>query len=125
MHAAVKRFTFLDAGLIVALLGGAAFFLPFMQSREPDTIVVYKDNTLIARYPLSADRDFDVRGAFGPMKIRIERGGVRVLSSTCPQQVCVRTQPIKKTSQQVICEPNHVVLEIESLQKDSLDAISR
>jgi hypothetical protein len=96
-----------------------------MQSHEPDTVVVFKDNTLISRYPLSEDQDFIVHGALGPMKIRIERGRVRVLSSTCPQQVCVRTHPIGKTSQQVICEPNHVVLEIESRQKDSLDAISK
>jgi hypothetical protein len=120
----IKRFTWLDGTLMAALLGAAALFLPFMQSRQPDTVVVYRDNAVIAWYPLSVNSDFTVRGVVGPMKIRIERGRARVLSATCPEQICVRTRPIGKTSQQVICEPNHVVLEIESKKQDTVDAIT-
>jgi len=121
----IKRFTLLDAAIIAALAAAGVMFLPYMGSRRPDTLVVFRDNTPIARYPLPHDLDFTVQGAFGPMKIRIERGRARVLSATCPEQICVRSRPIGKTSQQVICEPNHVVLEIESTKQDTLDAITR
>jgi hypothetical protein len=121
---ALKRFTVLDFLIICALAGGAVFFVPFMQSNTPDTVFVYRDNTLIARYPLTNDYSFTVRGALGPMKIRIKDKAVRVDSATCPERICVKTRPISKTAQQIICEPNHIVLEI-SPAKDTIDGVSR
>jgi hypothetical protein len=95
-----------------------------MQSHAPDTVVVYRNAAEIARYPLAENRTFTIRGALGPMEIRIQNKAARVEKATCPEQLCVHSRPITATSQQVICEPNRVVLEI-SPSKDTLDALSR
>jgi len=121
----VKRFTLVDAALIATLTGGAALFIPAMQSQRPETVAVYRDKTLLARYPLTVNIDFIVRGTLGPMRVRIENGAVRVLSASCPEQICVKTKAIRKTSRQIICEPNHVVLEIESIKTNSIDAVTQ
>jgi hypothetical protein len=120
----MKRFTILDFFIIALLMGCTIFFVPLMQSNAPDTMVVYKDNTAIARYPLTENRSFAVRGALGPMKIRIQDKKVWVDSATCAGQICVHTRPITQTSQQIICEPNHIVLEISPL-KDTIDGVSK
>ena len=120
----LKRFTMLDLLIIITLAGSAFFFVPFMQSHTPHTVVVYRDNTPIAAYPLAEDCSFTIKGAIGPMKIKIEDKSVWVDSATCPEQICVKTRPISKTSQQIICEPNHIVLEI-SPAKDTIDGVSR
>lgn len=120
----MKRFTILDFLIICILTGCTVFFVPFMQSNTPDTVVVYKNNAAIARYPLSENRSFAVKGALGSMIIRIRDKTVRVDSATCPERICVHTRPISRTSQQIICEPNHIVIEI-SPAKDTIDAVSR
>jgi hypothetical protein len=120
----IKPFTVADFLLICALSGCAAFFVPFMQSHTPDTVAVYRDNASIARYPLGEDRCFYVQGHYGPMKIRIKDKAVSVDSVTCPERICKRTRPISRTSQQIICEPNHIVVEV-SPTKETLDGVSR
>ena len=122
MH--LRRFTIVDFAIVCALLGCAVCFVPLMQSHEPDTVVAYRDNAAVARYPLSENRSFTIKGAWGPMVIRIQDKTVRVESATCPAQLCVHSRPISETSQQIICEPNHIVLEI-SPSKDTIDGISR
>jgi hypothetical protein len=111
--------------LLVCLLAACTVsFVPFMQSHTPDTVVVYRDNVSIAQYPLTDNYLFTVKGAIGPMKIRIKDKTVSVDLATCPERICMRTRPISKTSQQIICEPNHIVLEI-SPAKDTIDGVSR
>jgi hypothetical protein len=120
-----KLFTPSDALFIVSLLVCAVFFLPYMHSHEPAAVIVYRDNQEIAKYPLNTDQDFEIKGKTGPMKIRIEHNQVRVLSATCPEHLCVKTRPIKKIAQQIVCEPNHIVIEINSKKQNDLDAVSR
>jgi hypothetical protein len=120
----IKRFTMLDFIVICILLGCTILFIPFMRSHAPDTVVVYKDNVSIACYPLMDDCSFTIQGAIGPIKICIKNKAVWVDSATCPERICVLTRPISKTSQQIICEPNHIVIEI-SPTKDTIDGVSR
>jgi hypothetical protein len=125
MQSKIKRFTVLDALLILLFFCCAGAYFPFMQSHEPDTVVVFKDNKIIARYPLSQEVEFTIHGLIGPIKVAVHNGRVSVLEATCPERLCVRTHPISKTSQQIICEPNHVALEIDSMRGDSLDATTK
>jgi hypothetical protein len=120
-----KRFGILDAPLILALLLCAAFFLPVLSSHAPATVVVYKDNAAIATYPLTDDCAFSISGARGIMKVKIKHGAVYVDSATCPEQLCVRTKPASQAFQQIICEPNHIVIEITSSKKAPVDAVSK
>jgi hypothetical protein len=120
----LRRFAPLDFLILIALLGGGVYFAPYMRSHEPDTVVVYRDNAVAACYPLSENRLFTIKGARGPMVIRVHDKTAAVESSTCPERMCVQTRPIAMTSQQIICEPNHIILEI-SPSKDTLDAVSR
>lgn len=117
--------TILDILLILALVAGAAAFFPFMQSNAPATAVIYLDNSAIAEYPLNQPKEFSINGALGQMVMDIDKEGIRVYAARCPNQICVHTGFIRIQGQQIICVPNHVIVEIHaSAQKDTaVDAI--
>jgi hypothetical protein len=120
-----KLFTLLDLCIIAACGAGAVFFFPFVQSHSPATIAVFRDNAKVAQYPLSQDRTFTVRGNGGAMTVSVENGGVRVLSSSCPKKICMLAGTIRHGGQQIVCVPNHVLIELETAPKGAVDAVTR
>jgi hypothetical protein len=120
-----RTVTILDGLIICMCLAGAIAFFPFMRSNAPATAVVYRDNARIAEYPLSETKEFSIAGAQGQMALDIDKGGIRVYAAHCPNQICVHTGFIKQPGQQIICVPNHVIVEIHSVSQkdDAVDAI--
>ena len=121
----VRPFTFFDAVLITLLVVGSLFCLPFLHNNQPGVVAVVRDNATIATYPLSTDCRVSVRGRIGPMQLEIRNRAVRVVSSTCPRQICLFAGRIGRTGQQIICSPNHILIEIISSRKDGPDAVTR
>jgi hypothetical protein len=61
----------------------------------------------------------------------LESGAVRIIESTCPDKICVRTGWISRPGQSIVCLPNRVVVRIEGSgikhgqgQGHDLDAIT-
>jgi len=106
-------------------MGSAIIAIPAMQSRTPSTVVILYNNATLARYPLNENRTCRINAALGPMDIAITNGTAKVVYSTCPQHICMRTGSIHTTGQQIVCAPNHIIIEICSAQKDGIDAVSR
>lgn len=122
----VKTFTSGDAVLLFVLVLSAVSAVPFIQSHSPATVVVYKDNTLYAKYPLDINNEFIIDGYEGRMKVRIADKGVAVVSSTCSKQICLHGGVIRMPFQQLICVPNHILIEIQSKNtKEKIDAFIR
>jgi hypothetical protein len=115
----------LDIVIIIALLFVSVAFIPFMDSRSPETVVVYKGDDVIAEYRLDEDRVFHVEGIDGTLEIEIRDEKVRVRSSSCRHQVCVNTGWISRSYEQIICAPNHVLLLIRSnSEEEEIDAVT-
>jgi hypothetical protein len=121
----VRSFTLLDGALVAALVAGSLFFFPLLTSNTAGDVAIIRDNTTIATYPLSSDRLILIRGRTGPMELEIKNKAVRVVSSTCPRQICLFAGHISRAGQQIICSPNHVLIEINSSRKDGPDAVTR
>lgn len=122
----INSFTLWDILLIVILLGVAIAFIPYFYTNQPAKIVVYRDNAVSAEYSLNQDREFVVAGHDGDMVVKIDDNHVAILSSTCKEQICVKSGKISRPYQQLICAPNHVLIEIHSSKADrDVDAITR
>ena len=123
----IKTVTLFDFLLIICLITGAFFSLPVIYAHQPSTVAVYKDNSLYAEYPLCEDREITLRGHEGPMKIQVQGCRVSIISSTCKEQICVKSGHISASFQQLICAPNHVLVEIRSKNKagKEIDAITQ
>jgi hypothetical protein len=120
-----KRFRILDIGCIACILIIGISLFPLYSGAGIKIVAVYKNNTLIAEYPLSENRRFTVDGAIGPMLIRINKTAVRVEHATCPKQLCVKTGAISLPYQQIICAPNKIIIEIQLKDGErDFDAIS-
>jgi len=115
----------LDIIIIALLLAGAVSFWPFLQSHGPATVVVFRDNRCIARYPLSSDKVFSIRGKEGAMTMEIRDNSVRVVESSCPLGICVQTGAIRRHGQQIVCAPNHVLIELETSSGSAIDGVTQ
>src|SRR4051812_1897363 len=119
----------LDAA--VALLVGAAScwgFLAFTVSYGAKA-VVYVSNKKFAWYDLSAKKqEITLTTRIGPVKIEIGDGSARVISSPCPNKLCVKTGSIRHSHEEVICVPAQVIIVLESAGegkgKGGVDAIT-
>jgi|WetSurMetagenome_2_1015567.scaffolds.fasta_scaffold00008_14 hypothetical protein len=118
-------FRLLDAPVIAACAAGALAFWPLFQSHRPSTAAIFRDDEKIAEYPLSESRTVQIRGDLGEMTISIGADGACVLRSTCPKQICAHAGTIRQTGQQIICAPNHVLIELESSSGRAVDAVAK
>ncbi|MBD3347514.1 MAG: hypothetical protein GF401_20855 [Chitinivibrionales bacterium] len=121
-----RTFGIIDLVIIGALLLVSVAFIPLMKSYAPSTVAVYRDNRVIARYPLEADKRFTVHGEIGDVSVHIHNSRVSVEKSTCSKQICVTATPVSNVGQQIVCAPNHILVQIESSSEDKgPDAIAR
>jgi hypothetical protein len=114
-----------DLVVIIALLVAAVAFIPFMRAESRDTVLVYKGADVIAEYPLDEDKIFYVDGVDGSLEIEIKHERVRVRSSPCRNQICVKTGWISESYEQIVCAPNHVLVLIKSEdEEEEIDAVT-
>ena len=102
----------------VLLLFGAAYIITAV-IRQHRPIGAYArvsvDGRVIADYPLSQDIETVIDGySGGSLKLVIKEGTADVISSTCPDKICVRHSAVSRTGESIICMPNRVVVEIIS-----------
>ncbi|MFP4014497.1 MAG: NusG domain II-containing protein [Chitinispirillaceae bacterium] len=121
----LRSFGIADVVIIIALLGGIFTILPMVKATIPDSVAVFKQNTMIAQYPLDTDLIFSVKGNRGPVEIEIRDRKVRIIHVNCPHQICKRSGSISRPFEQLVCAPNHVLLEIRSTDsKKAVDGVT-
>jgi len=96
------------------------------QSREaagPTVAKVYEGENVVEVIDLDLDRVVDLPGSH--VRLEVKEGAVRVLTSDCPQQICVSGGWIRRPRQVIACVPNKTLVTIESAEPPFLDAIAR
>lgn len=96
-------------------------------SSGPPMVLIYHDDTLLARYPIPEDGKaihFHAHGELGDSEILIDRNGARFVSSPCSGQYCVSHGQRKEHGDIIACVPNRIMIAIEASESsDTLDAI--
>ena len=113
----------------VLLLFGAAYIITAVirQHRPAGAYVrVSVDGSIIADYPLSQDFETVINGySDGNLRLVIKDGTADVISSTCPDKICVKHNAVSRTGESIICMPNRVVVEIISADEyQEIDGVS-
>jgi hypothetical protein len=124
-HRTLHPFSYLDGLIIISCVAGALAFWPLVQSHRPATVVVFRDDTKIAEYPLSTPRVVTLRGRHGDITLSVRDNGVCVVSADCPRQVCVRAGTIRQNGQQIVCAPNHILIELQASSGNTVDAVTK
>jgi hypothetical protein len=119
-----RRFAWLDALIILTVVGGLCYSIAALPRQEGATVNIYREGRLIARYPLSKNRDVTIDGAIGKMVLRIENGSARVVSASCKEKICVSVGAIRRPSQEIVCVPNRVMITVSS-RSSEYDAFTK
>lgn len=69
-------------------------------------------------FPLDAEELVTIPGPLGDTIVEIGGGGARVVSSPCPDQVCVVAGAIRSRGQWSACLPNRVMLYVSDASGD-------
>lgn len=99
--------------LWAALIAAAALLLLllFSPSSAKPTASIYLEDRLLGTYSLEEDRVFSLEECPG-ITFEIRDGAIRFASSDCPDQTCVRTGFLSRSSQYAVCLPHRVSIRI-------------
>jgi hypothetical protein len=109
-----RTFTAVDAMIAAAMICGAAAAFAAATAVLPDRVAVYRQNTIIAEYPLKDDVSFTVNGKIGPVGIEIKNGAASITHATCPKGICAAAGAANSPNIQLICAPNNIMVKIVS-----------
>lgn len=116
----MKRNTALSVLLILVLGVALVAFGMYAQRKSPEgSIVIVKsigkdENTVVARQPLlSGDRVvIPVEGPLGTTIVEVVGGRAHVISSPCPDKVCIHMGWLQRVGDYSACLPNRVLVEV-------------
>ena len=103
-----------DILLFVCLLifGIAVSWLSLSGGMTGENVRVTVDGQLYGIYPLSENREIEIKQNGHTNHITIKDGTVAMTSSSCKNQVCVQTGAISQTKDVIVCLPNKILVEI-------------
>lgn len=75
-------------------------------------------------YPLCVDREVAATGPLGDELVAIEDGQAFVVSSPCPNQICIAQGRISRPAQWIACLPNRIFITVEGNAAGAPDALA-
>ena len=114
-----------DWVLLAAMVALGAALLLMQQGGGAATVRVTGTDGFSETFDLGEDRTVEVPGPLGTTVVAVRDGAARVISSPCPQQICVRMGPARRAGEVIVCVPNGVVVELAGEGHGRVDAITR
>jgi hypothetical protein len=112
--------------IFFVLLASASFRLSAVRSENPQTrsAQVMVNNRVAGEIDLHQPKIISVRGRLGEVALEVAAQRVRVRSSSCPNQFCVKQGFVSRPGQMLVCVPNHLAVLITGRRPNHLDAIT-
>ena len=85
-------------------------------------MVVKVDGVIQGTYSLSEDGRIEIND--GTNVIEISNGKADMIEADCPDQLCVNQKAVSRNHENIICLPNKVVVEVESVEESEYDAVT-
>ena len=111
--------------IILTVVGGLCFSIAALPRQEGATVNIYREGRLVARYPLSKNRDVTIDGAIGKLVLRIANGSARVVEASCKEKICISVGAIRRPSQEIVCVPNRVMITVSASGGSEFDAFTK
>lgn len=101
-----------DTFLIIGVLFASAliyFAFSFFNRADGKTVKIRQNNETVFEGRLSDECELDL----GTNHVIIKDSSVKMESSDCKNQICVKHKEISKKGESIVCLPNKVIIEIE------------
>lgn len=113
MTAVGKKITKADIAVIaiIALFTVFSFLYAFIPRPAGDSFrITSGDETAV--YSLKDYRNYELSSNGHRVTVSVTPDGVSVVSSTCPDGICIKTGKISRPGQTIVCIPARIVIEI-------------
>jgi heptaprenyl diphosphate synthase len=107
-----RKLTPWDVLLGSVLCGCVAASFVALPSGEGSAVLVDVAGVTVEKLDLHEDRQIEVRGTTGTLRIEVRGGAVRVAEAGCPNRVCVRTGWRRREGEVIVCVPNNTVIRV-------------
>ena len=74
---------------------------------------------------LDRDATYEVPGPLGTSVVEVRGGRARMVSSPCPEHVCMGMGPARRPGDSIVCVPNGVVVTVLGAPAREADAVTR
>jgi len=112
------------SALLIVVFGLYFLWAQNSVNKSATKVLVSKGGTQISTFFLGEDSHVDLKKFGVNMVLEVRDGRVRVASSDCKQQLCVRHGWIERPKEALLCLPNHITVELVG-EDAEYDAISR
>jgi len=110
--------------LSIVLFGWYWLMMRDFNGATEKAVVIYRDDVVIQTLPMMKDRIIQLEPFGVSMVVEIREQKVRVLSSSCRQQICVRKGWTRQVHDPIICIPNKITINVTGADP-VYDAITR
>ncbi len=113
--------------LLLAVLVLCSFLLPLRQGMGARVVVTSGGKTIFVA-DLDREQRVALQGPLGITVLQIVDGAAKVISSPCPQKICIGLGEARRAGDLLACVPNRIVGRIEGTADDrerGYDLLSR
>jgi len=115
--------------MIVFILATAlGYIVSISKEKLTTSVIIVKDGEIINRYKIDKnyEKTFEINLDGEKNKIEIKDGKVRMLEANCNDELCVKSRPISKSGEMIVCLPHKLYIKIEGEtlpNKDEIDVV--
>lgn len=95
----------------------------FWPRDKGEVAVIVGSGGLVAEVSMDQPDTLAVKGPLGTTYVVVGGGEAKIISSPCPQKLCVRSGPVRRPGEVVVCIPNRVAVTIKG--RNGPDAVLR
>ena len=122
MKTGLKKKDWLLILIILCVAGLTVLAHTYIGGWGADKVVVKVDGVIQGTYSLSEDGRIEIND--GTNVIEISNGKADMIKADCPDQLCVNQKAVSRNHENIICLPNKVVVEVESVEESEYDAVT-
>lgn len=115
----MKLITIRDLAIILSILIISVIFLAINFKDDGTYAEISYDGKVVKTVSLSEDTEFSVND----IEFSVKENSVCVVSSPCPDKICVKTGAIKRSGETIICLPEKISVRVISEDKVSADIV--
>lgn len=111
--------------ILIGIVLVSSLTLLFFPKKNGETAIVTHQGKEILTIDLrqKEEKDYEVTGTNGTVKIHIQDGKIKVNEENSPLHLCSKQGYIEKAGESIVCLPNEVVIEI--IGKQEIDTVVR
>lgn len=120
----MKKADYIIIAMALCFAGFLFYQNTLMETVTEGQVNVYFEDQLKVSYDLNVDGEYTVKTDYGTNIIQIKDKKVQILEADCRDQVCVRSIPINREGQVIVCLPHKVFVEVKGEKGDDIDVLS-